>query len=189
MITNIIANIRKNAKFMKESVEEIIDIIIDVLDAYSKEDQSFVEQYEKIDISADEEFDKCNNCSDREYCMDIENDEVPKEDPRSQDEPVEQLRMEPVCISMYHNVYGHTYELERDMPVELSNIFKIEGGKIYFGKRRSYNSFVDMFNDRYALSKYIRPSRGNLSAPQFRQLVEQWMETIRGQASSQNVYF
>jgi len=176
---NVIRNMRKNSKFLNESIIEIVDIILDVLYQYSKEDQLFINAYENDDFDDIDLFDDDDNAID-------DNDNYPDTNDTLEGYGKCFVDDSDIVIQTNPLIYGEYSEVNDSMPIELQNIITFEDHGVKFGKFTKFGSVEEFLDNVEQLSKRIRPSRGNLTAPQFRNLVEEWRLNMIEDAMNKN---
>ena len=162
-IKKIVAIIMEDPEPIVTAINDILDVIEEAFDTYMESNEDFAEIFSNEDEIA--EPCECDSCSAHKYEVDS---------PEDGD------------IYIGDGVYGHPDEIFEVIPDELESIFTIRDGKIYFGKVVSFNSIKEMFAATHELSKKIRPSRGNLTAPEFRELMNEWRLNMIEDAKAKN---
>lgn len=183
----IFENIRKNPNFFIDSLEEVVNIIKSVIDSCESDDQEFVKNYEDLCLQFNEDFnaisdgDCCEDCSEQDCdCCDDEYDNRLRFFVSDDD-----ILVEP-CGENEMPVYGEYGEVTDAMPDELKSIITFENHGVKFGKFTKFNSIQEFMFNVNSLSKRIRPSRGSLTAPGFRNLVEIWRTNMIEEAKLKN---
>lgn len=166
-LKNLFAEIRDNPQHFIDTIEEIVDLISDCIDSYSEAEV-------ECEVDTDES-DPDDNDVDCTGCLETSCPSHPK-----YNDSILINNEGPVPI------YGERWEVIDALPSELGNIITFVDGGVQFGKTNLYDSVKEFIDDSARLSKRIRPSRGNLTAPQFRALVEEWRTNMINDAKSRN---
>lgn len=140
----------------------------DALDRFLEDVGRIILQYVEPGDEPENDCEGCEGCS---SCDDYHKD-------RSQD-----ILM---CTDHGVPIYGTVEEIVDSMPEELERCFSFKDGVIYFGKYTTFTSMKELMDNINTLAKRIRPSRGNLTAPEFRQLMNEWRDNMIDDALQRN---
>jgi len=140
-------------------LENVISIIIN----HVEQEMLTSEEYPEPDTDVNDISPECENCS-PEYSQDIL-----------------------MCFDKRGiPIYGTVEEITDSMPEELEGCFSFKDGIIYFGKYTAFETMKDLMDNINSLAKRIRPSRGKLTAPEFRQFMNEWRDNMIDDAAQKD---
>lgn len=176
---NLLKKIQEDPSAVNEAINSIVDIVLEALEYYEDmEDPEDSENFDDLDCDGCDHYDECYG--------DQEDDSVDNDE--KNDNIRSKIDDNDVLITYVNNmpVYGEYWEVIDALPVELRNIITFIDGMVKFGKTNFYHSVKEFLDDSNRLSTRIRPSRGNLTAPGFRNLVSVWRANMINDAKTRN---